>query len=559
MAIQESKSLSRRKFLKGAGEGVAGITVSGVLSSCAPKPAAQTPDSTAEPAKQATTASWKVPPAPIPDSKISSTVDADVVVVGGGIAGMSAALSAADAGAKVALLEKWTIGRFGGAYFGVADSKMMRDQGRVLKKTDILINYLKENQNTVDARLISAWINNSGEAMDWMLEKTDAAGLTTIIVDNDGSTKKPENYNPAVNLFDEGVFPAHRLAWNKDKPAEDSNGPLLAALTDIAKKNGINLNFSTPAQQLVKNADGRVTGVIATDKDGKYIKFNAAKAVILCTGDYASDADMVNEYVPWGATWAAKNGYTVKMNPAPKIPLNTGDGHKMAIWAGAAMQEYGHALMITGSGALTGPFTMVNSDGQRFMNENTTCAAAVAAETLIQKDNVAWQVFDSKYAEDIDRIGIVAFNGLQHGADYPIEMVEKMTIKADTLEALADLMKVPKDHFVATIQRRNELVKNGEDVDYGVVPERLVTVEKAPFYASKIGINLWLLFSGLIANEKLQALTADHNVIPGLYLAGNTVGKRFCNYYFSPISGGSNGLALTHGYLAGKYAAAEGK
>jgi succinate dehydrogenase/fumarate reductase flavoprotein subunit len=94
-----------------------------------------------------------VPPEPIPDSKISKTVDADVVVVGGGIAGMVSALSAADAGAKVALLEKWTVGRFGGAYFSVADSKIMREQKRVLKKTDVLIDYFKENQNTVDARL----------------------------------------------------------------------------------------------------------------------------------------------------------------------------------------------------------------------------------------------------------------------------------------------------------------------------------------------------------------------------------------------------------------------
>jgi fumarate reductase flavoprotein subunit len=266
---------------------------------------------------------------------------------------------------------------------------------------------------------------------------------------------------------------------------------------------------------------------------------------------------MVKEYVPWAAPFAEKNGYTVKMNPAPTIPLNTGDGQKMALWAGAAMQEYGHALMITGSGTLTGPFTMVNSDGQRFMNENTTCAAAIAAETLMQKGNIAWQVFDSKYAEDIDRIGIIGFNGLQRGADSPIEQIEKRVLKADTLEGLAEQMKIPAENFVAAINRRNELVKNGEDVDYGVVADRLVTVDTPPFYASQIMMNLWLLYSGIISNEKLQALSADHEVIPGLYLAGNMVGKRFCNYYFSPISGGSNGLALTHGYLAGKYAAAE--
>jgi fumarate reductase flavoprotein subunit len=548
------KKFSRREFLKGAGVSVATVAGGSILAACSPKQV--TPTTSGQTGNPNGQGDWKTPPAPIPDSQISKTVDVDVVVVGGGVAGLIATCSASDAGAKVAMLEKWTTGRFGGAYYGAMDSKLMREQGRKIDKTEVLVDFIKENQDNIDASLISTWLYNSGEAMDWLMEKTDAAGLVTIIVDTDGSTKKPEGYDPALNIFDEGVYPGHRVGWDKNNPTLDVNSAVLDVLKASATKNGVNLNYETPAKQLIKNSAGRVVGVIATDKDGKYIKFNATKAVILCTGDYMGDLNMVNEYIPWVAEFAKTYAYAMLMNPVPPTPLDTGDGHKMAMWAGAAMQGFGHGVMLGGGGFLFGPFTRVNSDGQRFMNENTSGPAG-GVQVLSQKGAMAWEVFDSKYAEDIDRIPVIAYNGLQHLSDADKANVEKISLKADTLEALADLMEVPKDTFVATINRRNELAKNGEDVDFGVVASRMVTVDTPPYYAVKGNFGLLLGFGGILVNNKLQALNENHEVVPGLYIAGNTSGRRFSNYYYTPVSGATNGMAMTHGYLAGKNAAAE--
>jgi fumarate reductase flavoprotein subunit len=118
-------------------------------------------------------------------------------------------------------------------------------------------------------------------------------------------------------------------------------------------------------------------------------------------------------------------------------------------------------------------------------------------------------------------------------------------------------MKVPVETFKATIARYNELVRLKKDLDFGKRPDRLTAVDKPPYYAgwtAKPAMSLVVL-GGLLVNEELQAVDKDAQPIPGLYLAGNTVGRRFKSGYPVYCPGLSHSMAFTHGYLAGKFAA----
>jgi fumarate reductase flavoprotein subunit len=135
--------------------------------------------------------------------------------------------------------------------------------------------------------------------------------------------------------------------------------------------------------------------------------------------------------------------------------------------------------------------------------------------------------------------------------------VQTETVKADTLQELAEKMNVPWVTFHRTIERVNELARLGKDLDYGKRADRLTTVEKPPFYAGTIEQHLLVILGGIIVNTRFQPLDSDGKVIRGLYMAGNTVGRRFAVDYPTMCPGLSHGFAWTSGRLTGLYAAAE--
>jgi fumarate reductase flavoprotein subunit len=130
-------------------------------------------------------------------------------------------------------------------------------------------------------------------------------------------------------------------------------------------------------------------------------------------------------------------------------------------------------------------------------------------------------------------------------------------VKADSIEALAEKMAVPVIALKATVARYNDLARKGKDLDFGKRADRMTTIEKPPFYAGLVRQEFLVVLGGLNGNTRFQALDAQRRVIPGLYLAGNTVGNRFGNDYPTMCPGLSHGMAYVSGRLAGLYAAAE--
>jgi fumarate reductase flavoprotein subunit len=120
-------------------------------------------------------------------------------------------------------------------------------------------------------------------------------------------------------------------------------------------------------------------------------------------------------------------------------------------------------------------------------------------------------------------------------------------------------MGVPRDTFMATVKRYNELTRLGEDLDFGKDPFRMTTIEKPPFYAAQTGAALLVTLCGLRINTQMQVLDKNYKVIPGLYAAGNASGGFFAGNYPCNIPGLTHSRAFTFGRLAGLNAAAESK
>ncbi len=196
----------------------------------------------------------------------------------------------------------------------------------------------------------------------------------------------------------------------------------------------------------------------------------------------------------------------------------------------------------------------MNICGERFENEDVP-AQSCANALVRQPGKRVWQVFDGKWEKELSRMG-VGLGTYSEATDMARAKVEAEALKADTIEELARKMEVPVKTFKATIDRMNYLTRLGKDLDFGKRPDRMFTIEKPPFYAGIIQQHILVVLGGLICNPKFQPLDADNRVIPGLYLAGNTVGRRFAVDYPTMCQGLSHGFAWTSGRLVGLDAAA---
>ncbi len=473
--------------------------------------------------------SFEIPPAPILTGDIKEIIDIEVVVVGAGIAGLSAALSAAEAGAKTVLIEKMAAVQARGHDNAFIDSRLQKKLGIEIDKDEVILNLMKYSGNKPDQRLIRMWAERSGQTADWLMDMTDAAGIGVIIC----KYPPPPGFNNASEYYPQ-YSATHQFS---------SQRLVAKCLLDNTLKKGTKTYFKTCAKQLMRKGNGRVTGVIGQTANGEYWQFNAAKAVILCTGDYSNNSEMMAKYCPQSA-------YLPSM-----IPTSNGDGHMMAMWIGAVMEPWPHAPMIHGPAGplLSSAFLQVNLLGERFQNEDVPIQSNVNALER-QPGKAAWQVFDSKYPEEIPRHGI-GLGKILVATDNVRQDVAKVAITANSIEELAIKMKLPVETFKASIKRYNELAKLGKDLDFGKRPDRLSPVDKPPYYAGKAGYSLLAVMGGLNINPSLQPLDKDWKAIPGLYLAGNTMGDRFAGDYTTMCPGLSHGMAIHFGRVAGSNAA----
>jgi fumarate reductase flavoprotein subunit len=470
--------------------------------------------------------SFETPPDHVPAGNFRETITSEVVVVGAGLAGISAALSAAEAGANTVLIEKTGTYQARGFYNAFIGSRLQKKLGIEINKEEVILNMMKYSANKADQRLLRMWAEDGHETANWMLDMADKAGIKVFLA----QFPPPDDFNNANEYYPE-YLTGHIF--------EGGERRLVKCLKDNALQKGVIIHFKTRAKQLLREENSRVTGLIAQNRAGDYLQFNAQKAVILCTGDYGNNSEMMAKYCPQSA-------YLESL-----VPTSTGDGHQMAMWIGAVMEPLPHAPMIHGPAGSLGntPYLQVNIKGERFQNEDVPVQSNTNAIERLP-GQTAWQIFDSKYPDEITHMGI-GLGKIDEMTNATRQYVEKESITADTIQELAMKMKVPVEPFKATVARYNKLARQGKDLDFGKRPDRLTTIDKPPYYAGKGYYSLLVVNGGLNVNAKLQALDKDWEIIPGLYLAGNTIGNRFVVDYPTMCPGISHGMASHYGRIAG--------
>lgn len=545
------KEMSRRDLFKIGGVAAAGAMGASMLAGCSPsgEKKSEGGNAAADDKKvndiaghyRAGTPSFLTAPDPITD--IKETKEYDVVIVGAGAAGVPAAISAKEAGATVALIQKEATA----ISQGNTATGILLDGSDPAGVSAVVSMLLKEHQFRGNRAQIELWAKNSGEAITWIFELAQKVGAQVS-----DTTKKWTSTVKTVN-----GYPLNYLSIDfGPKPYNTGDG--MRALADYAEEQGVEIFYNTEAKQLVGDADSGITGVIAKGADGN-IQFNAKKGVILATGDYQNDDEMMDYYLPDLHYLGRKQNN------------KTGDGIKMAVWAGGQIEPIAHTKMLhdfdAGPGSMCDmPFLAVKMNGERFADET---AGMSRMNCFLRSEEDAGnycQIFDSNYMTQAEKWPGKLFDPDALKAYMPEESGEKKgvyedqvaTFKADTLDELAKKLGITDAAaFKKSVERYNALAAEGKDEDFGKEGKWLTTIDTPPFYGIHRKVRVSAIVSGVHVGEHMEVLKADSSdPIKGLYAIGNTAGDFYCGIdYTMWMPGLSLGRAHTQGYVMGKYVA----
>lgn len=565
-----TEGITRRNFLTGAAVAGAGATLMGLVG-CSSGGGEASKETSGEDAKApesvevATDAKpWEVAPEPIPDSEIDETVDCDIVIVGAGIAGLPASMLAAEQGANVHIVEK--AGTYGTARLCTSgfNAKLQTENGIHYDRKEFISEAWKIT-NGVQGRMSSygKWFDNSGPYVDWLQEIFQSQGYDLVAqqvngfkVTNDGIGQ--QGYESFWTAFASMIY-----FVDKDGKTLDSgvNPDWTGIMAKYAEDHGATFHYNSPAVQLVRdeNGEGRVTSVICETEDGSYVKYNASKGVLLTTGDFASNKEMMGYY----------NRSLLKASTAIAEVKNTGDGHKMGLWVGADIDDFacGDCFPFVGvtldnkrpqsdqtksyAAVASLPVLMVDCTGRRIAAENLPFQGFSIPKITSTPDGAAFSVWDSawesKFPSDYPKGDYLSTNT---AAQVEIDIEAGTIHKADTLEELAEIAGFDKDIFVANVERYNELCEKGEDLDFYKSPLWMTTIDTPPYYVSKHIVSVTSTRGGLKINDQMQVLDKKGLAIPGLYAAGNTAGSFYGNVYPPNIMGTGIGHGQCFGWLA---------
>ncbi len=630
------RSMDRRNFLKGTALVAGGAAVAG-LAGCAP--ASQSAEGAGASAASSTGSDAAGAVAPgdtvagticgedwlgtmpeIADDQVTETVDVDIVVLGAGHAGCQAALSASQAGAKVAVVEAQTEEEY--VCFGddicAYNSQWVTEQGfGGYDLGDITAEFCRRGLGRVSPGVVKLFVENSGEMFDNMVSIMPD---TTDMLDREGGRCIIQIAYGKDKGSDYPIEQSGYKAWATTvqtiqtvNPTEVIPGRRITRLTEFeyyarqeAERNGATFYFGTTAEALSMDGDA-VVGAYAKKADGSYLKLNASKGVLLATGDFSSNPQMVWNLLTDISEWASRVG--IKEGELFGGGRD-GMGHKLGCWAGGAIEPHPRPTMNMSSGVPgpwgTSAFLTLNAKGKRFMNEAMAQLSGAAA--LRQPLGVIACVTDANYMKtvqgagldhgapnwgfpsgiermqnemaaltpgpeggQVSGVGIAGVNEINthnpNAEPYGSETdgMPSQVFMANTLEELLGYLGYEGEALQTAldeIARYNELCHAGRDADFGKEAALMIPVEEAPFYgavqqndgSTSTGL---VTLAGLVTDENLNVMKLDRSEpIKGLYAAGNTVGQRYGMAYATPSAGNSMGMAMTHGYMAGKIMAA---
>jgi hypothetical protein len=571
--------LDRRSFLKGAALAGAGAAAFGA-SGCAAAKTGSAESNTSQQSGDYLTADsvnkgkwqFEVPPTQVADSDIKQTYEADIIVIGAGVSGLACAAAATEDGADVILFaaSSQPVAR-GGSNHGIGTKAQERLGVTGYNKDTVepmIRKELARNGYRVDQKKWFKWINNSATTMNWLIDLMEAQGYTTTI-------EIPYD-------DDEGVFTSKAGSHNWIKKTDGSESGaftgealVIAMYADKIKAQGGKIDYSTIAQYLVREdgGKGRVDAVVAKDPDGNYVKYVGKKAVVLATGDFSQNPDMMAKYCPWVAPLLQYNqvDYDAMFQFGG---LGPGDGQKMGLWVGAAWQHtQPNAPVIDAVGPL--PYRqsiadfsglLLNKKGQRYSNEDVIFSYGTYA-MLMQPEMTRYGIWDAAYASwfpqwetfgsTINKTDGKTFTPDQYLAAWNQSADKGTFVKADTIDEL--LQKLDGIDALAakkSIERYNGFCDAKHDDDFHKNPGLLAPVKTGPFYGCKLSMgpsNFLCVTGGLRTDENMCVCDDGDNPIDGLYNIGVMIGDSYANCYNFAICGHNLGMNCnTMAYMLGK-------
>lgn len=446
--------------------------------------------------------------------------EADVVAIGTGGAGLAAAVQSTSQGKSIIVLEKMPVMGGSSAICGGAlafagtdmqEKENVKDSKELLYKDLMTVG---ENANV--PYLVQTYVDNQMETYHWL--KNSGVKFLKLGIASGQSVPRTHYVVP---------------------------GDLLKVLSDIAKAKGANIITRTAASRLVVDEKtGKVRGVEA-ERNGKKIYYGAKKGVILGSGGFSLNKDLLSRFVPPMANAKTMVGRG-----------SNGDGLKMAWALGADLRDMPYIKATFGfdleAQNIKDDFALffynggivVNKDGKRFVDESKSYKL-VGDAALVQKGAMGFQIFDAAIRKTAEKDPLASINSLER----------KGRIQSgSTLMELAGKIGVPADAFEATVREYNENVEKSVDPQFGRASlvagfGKPVKIDQSPYYAFASTAYILGTYGGILTNAKAQVVDIFGNVIPGLYAAGEIVGGVHGAAY---MTGTAFGKALIFGRLAAK-------
>ena len=519
--------------------------------------------------------------------KVEYTKDCEVLVIGAGQAGTAAALRCAEEGLNTICCEVQTWEEYDNYACDLTtyNSKFFLDKGaEKYDPMDIFTEYMVKALGHANQKIVKDYATRSGEALDWMLAELDPDYVAKYA--HAVNYKGNKHFqNPCSHSY----YYVGMTQWRDTGTDTNTNNNMwpytVRLLQQKAVEKGCEYIYGAQGLTLV-HENGKATGAIFTDIDGKYFQVNA-DAVIVAAGDFGGNPDMRLDLCDTlrNLAWSYGKDRT-DVNNVSSMGRD-GSGIRMMLWAGATMEAGPRAGQAAGinsrpSFPFGGIWPIFGNDGKRFFNETITRHGSVGYLDMMPEGQKMVCVTDSNW-DAYCEYQAYDHQAMDRSNDYMLEKVRKdmanyktgpdgfsvqafarygndptTLYAADTLEELAEKLGITDTAaFVESVKRYNECVAAGKDLDFGKEAKWLTAIDTPPFYGIHRHVRVSAVVSGVNVGPNMEVLAVETNEpIPGLFAIGNTAGNFYGGVDYSMYMPGlSLGRAHTQGYVTGKYVA----